>query len=100
VSLLLFVAGVFRLVSIAADSLKTTQRPAVAATVVPLSSPTGFASLEATVTASGMSIDERYLVQADLIDDPQASPDKQKTKEIFFAYAGPKLMARSSTSLR
>jgi hypothetical protein len=77
-SLPLSIGGVFWLVYLAADSLKTTQRPAIVATVLPMSSPAGFATLKATVTASGMSTDERCLVQVDLINDPEVPPDRQK----------------------
>jgi hypothetical protein len=65
----IFIGGVFWLVYLAADSLNTTQRPAIVTTVLPISSPASFATLEATVTASGMSTDKRYLVQVDLITD-------------------------------
>jgi hypothetical protein len=85
-SLILFGAGIFWLVYLAAGSLRTTQRPAIVATVSPLDKPVGYATLEATVTASGMTTDERYLVIAEMIADKPDAP----TKEIFRAFAGAK----------
>lgn len=84
-SLGLFSFGVFWLVSLAAGSLKSTQRPVIVATVLPLDKPAGFASLEATVTASGMSTDERYFVNVLLLDRAAGTT---KSEEIFVAYVG------------
>jgi hypothetical protein len=85
-ALVLFGAGIFWLVSLAASSLRTTQRPAIAATVSLLDKPAGYATLEATVTASGMSTNQRYLVIAELIPVKQDAP----TKELFRTFAGGK----------
>jgi len=82
--LLLFV-GVGLVVWRAATALKTTSRPSIAVTVTPLDKPAGYATLQAKVTASGLTTHERYFIHAELLDKQQHAANLP----VFTTFVGP-----------
>jgi hypothetical protein len=84
-ALVLFGSAILGLVVLAASASRSTARPAIAASVVPLEKPAGFVSLTSTVTAAGLSGDDRYEVVVML----PAQSKSGKTVELFRTFAGP-----------
>jgi hypothetical protein len=82
--LVLFV-GVGLVVWRASSALKTTSRPSIAVTVIPLDKPAGDATLEATLTASGVTTQERYRISAELLTKGQQEADRP----VFTTFVGP-----------
>jgi hypothetical protein len=69
----------------ATDILKTASRPSIAITVTPLDEPVGWASLQATVSASGITTRQRYFIHAELLDRQQ----KPTNEPVFTSFVGP-----------
>jgi hypothetical protein len=84
-SLLLVGFGIGWFVKLAADSLRTTDRPTIAATFT-AGSDTATATLEITVTASGMTTGERYYIRVELFNDERQDVPP---RELFYTFAGP-----------
>jgi hypothetical protein len=85
-ALVLFGSAILGLVVLAATASRSSARPAIAATIEPLEKPTGFVSLSGTVTAAGLSADDRYEIIVTLLDERvQAS----NAGELFHTFAGP-----------
>lgn len=82
--LLLFL-GVALVASRAATALKTTSRPSIAVTVTPLDKPAGYATLQAKVTASGLTTHERYYIHAELLNQQQ----QVAQRPVFTTFVGP-----------
>jgi hypothetical protein len=85
VGVLLLFLGVVLVVSRASTALKTTSRPSISVTVTPLDKPAGYATLEATVTASGVTTHERYYIHAELLNQQQQAANLP----VFTTFVGP-----------
>lgn len=81
-SIALVSVGVFILVLLTASSLRTTNRPTITASVTRVDGNTSI--LEATVSAVGMTTDERYYIKVELFDPS----DTEKVEPLFYTYAG------------
>jgi hypothetical protein len=82
ISVILVFGGMMVLLNASAKALTTTNRPTISLNALPSASG-GTAEVNATVTAAGLTTDERYYIEVWLFN---RAPER--TRKIFYTYAG------------